>query len=156
VEIIFDTLVQAVGADKIVTYLVYGSSGATFLFGSWMPLIGILLVFCALDLITGLAKGIYDKDLRSRKMSKGMISKAMYFVIVIIANMLDIALMGGLPVAKTGVLLFYIALEGLSILENLGQMNVPIPAFIRTHLMVLRDKATTIEINHELQKDDKK
>jgi toxin secretion/phage lysis holin len=86
-----------------------------------------------------IAKGFYDRALISKKMSQGMISKAMIFVVLIVANMLDVALSGGLPVAKTAVITFYIALEGLSILENLGQMNVPLPAFIKDMLLVLQD-----------------
>jgi len=128
------------GLENSVSYLMYGSEGATYLFGPWMPLIGILLVLSALDILTGIAKGIYDKALRSRNMSQGMIVKAMMFVVLIIANMVDMTISAGLPVAKTSVLLFYISLEGLSILENLGQMNVPLPAFIKDRLLVLKDK----------------
>jgi toxin secretion/phage lysis holin len=72
-------------------------------------------------------------------MSQGMITKAMMFVVIIIANMLDASLAEGLPVAKTVVITFYIGLEGLSILENLGQMNVPIPKVIKERLMVLKE-----------------
>jgi len=133
-------LAEPKGLSDTVTFLMYGQDGATYLFGPWVPLIGILLVLSALDVLTGVAKGIYDKSLRSRNMSQGMIVKAMMFVVLIIANMIDITLSAGLPVAKTSVLLFYISLEGLSILENLGQMNVPLPAFIKDRLLVLKDK----------------
>jgi len=150
-----DTLLEVAGTEEIVSFLVYGAHGASFVFGSWVPMIGILLVLCAIDIITGIAKGLYDKDLRSRKMSKGMISKAMYFVVVILANMIDMTVAGGLPVAKSAVLIFYISLEGLSILENLGQMNVPLPAFIKKYLIVLRDqgdsnKQITVQPNDEI------
>lgn len=111
-----------------------------FLFGTWTPLMGVLLVFIALDIITGITKGFYDKALRSRKMSQGMIRKAMIFVVLIIANMIDIAMFGGMPVVKSAVLSFYIGMEGLSILENLGQMGVPLPSFVKKYLLVLRDK----------------
>lgn len=133
-------LAEPKGLENTISYLIYGQDGATYLFGPWVPLIGVLLVLSALDILTGVAKGIYDKSLRSRNMSQGMIVKAMMFVVLIIANMVDITLSAGLPVAKTSVLLFYIGLEGLSILENLGQMNVPLPAFIKDRLLVLKDK----------------
>jgi toxin secretion/phage lysis holin len=133
-------IVENPGMQKVITYLMYGGSGASYLFGPWFPLIGILLTFSGLDIITGVAKGFYDKSLRSRKMSQGMIAKAMMFVVVIIANMLDVTLSGGLPVIKTAVVLFYISYEGMSILENLGQMNVPLPPYIKDRLIVLKDE----------------
>ena len=120
-----------------------------FLFGTWTPLMGVLLVLIALDIITGITKGFYDKALRSRKMHQGMIRKAMIFAVLILANMIDISLFGGLPVAKTGILSFYIGMEGLSILENLGQMGVPLPAFIKKYLLVLRDKGQTLKETDE-------
>lgn len=110
-----------------------------FLFGAWTPLMSVLLVMMALDIITGVAKGFYNKELRSRNMAQGMIRKTMIFVVLIIANMIDIAMFGGLPVAKSAVLSFFIGMEGLSILENLGQMEVPLPSFIKKYLMVLKD-----------------
>lgn len=56
------------------------------------------------------------------------------------SHMIDIALFNDVPVAKTGCILFYIGMEGLSILENLGQMNVPLPKFIHENLEVLKQK----------------
>jgi len=121
----------------------------TFLFGTWTPLMGVLLVFIALDIITGITKGFYDKALRSIKMSQGMIRKAMIFVVLIIANMIDIAMFDGLAVVKSAVLSFYIGMEGLSVLENLGQMGVPLPAFVKKYLLVLRDKGQTLKESDE-------
>ncbi|MCK1985156.1 MULTISPECIES: phage holin family protein [Peribacillus] len=118
----------------------------TFLFGAWTPLLGVLLVMIVLDILTGVAKGFYDKALRSRNMSQGMMRKAGIIVVLIIANMLDIVMFAGMPVAKTAVISFYIGMEGLSILENLGLMGVPLPSFIKKYLLVLKEKADTIEV----------
>lgn len=112
----------------------------TFIFGTWTPLMGVLLVMVTIDILTGIAKGIYDKSLRSRTMSQGMIRKVMIFLVVVLANMLDIAVFGGIPVAKTGAISFYIGMEGLSVLENLGQMNIPLPKFIKEYLLILKNK----------------
>lgn len=116
-----------------------------FLFGAWTPLMGVLLVMISLDIITGIAKGFYDKSLRSRNMSQGMIRKGMIFVVMIIGNMLDVALFGGLPIVSTAVITFYIGMEGLSILENLGQMNIPLPTFIKDYLLVLKEKGSKVD-----------
>lgn len=117
-----------------------------FLFGSWTPLMGILLVFILIDILTGITKGFYRRELRSRNMSQGMIRKAMIVVVVIIANMLDIAMFGGLPVAKSAVITFYIGMEGLSILENLAQMDVQLPEFIERYLLVMKDKGNNVSV----------
>ena len=137
--------------EKFIGYLLLGGAGVTFLFGTWTPLMGILMVIIGLDVITGFTKGIYNKALRSRNMSQGMIRKAMIFVVIILANMIDKAMFAGMPVAKTAVLSYYIGMEGLSILENLGQMNVPLPAFIKKYLLVLRDKGQTLKEQDEDQ-----
>jgi len=73
-------------------------------------------------------------------MSKGIIRKACIVVVVILSHMIDIALFNDVPVAKTGCILFYIGMEGLSLLEKLGQMNVPLPKFIHENLEVLKQK----------------
>ncbi|MFQ3543668.1 phage holin family protein [Halobacillus rhizosphaerae] len=122
----------------------------SFIFGAWTPLLAVLVVMTSLDIITGISKGFYNKKLRSRKMSQGMTRKAMIGVVIILANMLDIVLFAGVPVAKTGTLFFYIAMEGLSIIENLAQMNVPLPTFIKKYLLVLKQKGENPnEINNE-------
>lgn len=121
----------------------------TFLFGEWTPLIAVLLVLVALDIFTGIAKGVYDKALRSRTMSQGIIRKMMIFVVIIVAQMIDYTMFQNTPVVKMAVLTYYIGMEGLSIVENLGQMNVPLPHFVSKYLLVLRDKGSTL-------KEDKK
>lgn len=113
----------------------------TYAFGTWTPLLTVLCVMIALDIITGITKGFYKKELRSRNMSQGMIRKAMIFIVIILANMIDITVFGGVSVCRMAVVTFYIAYEGLSILENLGQMDVPLPDFIKSHLELLRDKS---------------
>ena len=119
---------------------------AVFLFGTWTPLMGVLFVAIVLDVISGITKGFYNKELRSKNMSQGMIRKAMIILVIVLANMLDTIMFSGLPVAKTGTISFYIAMEGLSFLENLGLMGVPLPAFIQERLLVLKDKSDSIEI----------
>lgn len=125
--------------DSIID-LMFGGSGALYLFGPWMPITGVLLLLCVLDIITGVAKGLYDRNLVSRKMSQGMVSKASMFVVIIIANMLDMAVSPGMPIVKTSVILFYTSLEMISILENLGQMGVKMPPVIKEYLAVLKKK----------------
>jgi phage-related holin len=46
---------------------------------------------------------------------------------------------------RVAVCLFFIANEGLSILENLGLMGVPLPPFLKNMLEAMRDKASSGE-----------
>ncbi|KJL04342.1 phage holin family protein [Priestia aryabhattai] len=111
-----------------------------FLFGAYTPLMAVLFVMVCLDIFTGFAKAIYFQKLKSRTMSHGMIRKACLAIVVILCHMIDLALFNDIPVAKTGCILFYIGVEGLSILENLGEMKVPLPKFIHENLEVLKQK----------------
>ncbi|WP_051348587.1 phage holin family protein [Peribacillus kribbensis] len=130
---------------KIPTITAILGTPIAFLFGDFTPFMMALLVLSALDILTGIAKGFYNKELRSRKMSQGMIRKSMIFVVIIIANMTDIALFHSAPVAKTGAVFYYIGMEGLSILENLDAMNVSVPGFIKKYLQSLKDKGENSE-----------
>lgn len=122
----------------------------TFLFGSLTPLLTVLLVMIGLDLFTGIVKGFYNKELRSRSMAQGMTRKAMIFVVLIMGHLIDMAMFAGLPVASSAVTCFYIGMEGLSILENLGQMDVPLPSLIHKYLLVLKAKGDeTPELKQE-------
>ena len=133
---------------KIPTLTAIFGTPVAFLLGEWTPLLSALVVFVALDIITGIMKGFYDKRLRSRKMSQGMIRKCLIFIVVIVANIIDTSMspflgaidpdLSGLPLAKTGVILFYIVMELLSITENLGQMDFPIPKALKDYIEVLK------------------
>jgi len=144
-----NTIAVEVPVSKVAEALIHGNNGISFIFGSWLPLMGVLVVLIGLDLLTGIAKGMYDKSLVSRKMSQGMITKAMIFVVIIVANMLDYVVMQGImqgvPVIKIMTITFYIAYEGISICENLGQMNFPLPAFIKNNLQVLKEKGEKLQ-----------
>lgn len=111
-----------------------------FLFGTITPIFWVLVACMALDIISGIAKGFYNKALKSRTMWQGGIRKGMIYLVIILANLIDIAVMNGIPVCKTCAILYYIAMEGLSFLENLDAMNVPIPHFIRKYLMTLKQQ----------------
>lgn len=136
---------------KIPTLTALFGTPVAFLLGEWTPLLSALVVFVALDIITGILKGIYDRKLRSRKMSQGMIRKCLIFVVVIVANIIDVSMspflgavdpdLSGLPIAKTGVILFYIVMELLSITENLGQMDFPVPKVLKDYIEVLKVKS---------------
>lgn len=105
------------------------------------------LVFCmTLDYLTGMmVAGVFKRSdksgngaLESRAGFRGLCKKGAEMVLVLIGARLD-SLLGG-DWARTAVLLFLIGNEGLSVLENLGLMGVPYPAFLKQALEVLRER----------------
>lgn len=146
---------------KIPTLSAIFGTPIAFLIGEWTQLLSALVAFVAIDILTGIAKGLYDRRLRSRKMSQGMIRKCMIFVVVIVANIIDQSMspylgsinpgLADLPIVKTGAILFYIAMELLSITENLGQMDFPIPKVLKEYIEVLR---STSEYEKPVKKVD--
>lgn len=112
-----------------------------FLFGDITPLFYVLLVCIVLDIISGISKAVYTKKLASRILFKGGIRKGMLMFVIILANMIDITLFGGTPLTKTATLLYFIAMEGVSFIENLDAMDVPIPAFIKSALIQIQSKS---------------
>lgn len=107
--------------------LVFGGTTVAFLFGAWHISLTILLVVMILDFITGIMKGAYLGKLRSAVGYKGLLKKGGIFIVIILANLLDVLTGSGMPVFRTMAVFFFIGNEGISIIENLGQMGVKIP-----------------------------
>lgn len=106
-------------ASTLATTLVY------FL-GGWDIALQILLTVIILDYITGLAKAIYNKKMNSKVGAKGIIKKFGYLIIVALAVILD-KITGNTGAIRTLVIYFFVANEGISILENWGGIGLPLP-----------------------------
>ncbi len=99
----------------------------TYLFGGWDIAIGILIVFMVLDYITGVVVAIIKNKLNSEVGFEGLVKKCMILIILIVAVMLDRLMNTGTWVFRTLVCYFYIANEGISLLENVSNLGVKIP-----------------------------
>lgn len=111
----------------------------TWLLGAWdIPLV-ILIVLMALDYITGITKGYVNKDLSSNIGLKGIARKGVIFTILIVAVMLDRLLNTGNWIFRTLVCYFYIANEGISIIENASELGVPVPSKLKNALIQLKE-----------------
>ncbi|EGD47150.1 toxin secretion/phage lysis holin [Ruminiclostridium papyrosolvens DSM 2782] len=111
----------------------------TWLFGTWDIAISVLVTFMALDYCTGLIKGYVLKKLSSNIGLKGLARKAVIFIVLIVAVSLDRLSGSGQWVFRTLVCYFYIANEGLSIVENCAQLGLPIPKKIKEALIQLKE-----------------
>jgi len=88
---------------------------------------------------------IADKNLSSEVGFKGICRKVLIFLLVGIANVLDVQVIGTGSVLRTAVIFFYISNEGVSLLENAAHLGLPVPEKIKTVLEQLHDRAESEE-----------
>lgn len=100
-----------------------------------------LLAFVVIDYITGVMCAIADKNLSSEVGFKGICRKVLIFLLVGIANILDVQVIGTGSVLRTAVVFFYISNEGISFLENAGHLGLPIPEKMKDVLKQLHDRS---------------
>lgn len=109
-----------------------------YLIGGFDILIKALLIMMVLDYITGVLKGYKEKNVNSRRAYKGLSKKVVILGIIVAATQMDIILQGvGI---RTLVLMFYVATEFLSILENAAILGIPIPEKLKVALEQCKDK----------------
>jgi toxin secretion/phage lysis holin len=70
----------------------------------------------------------------------GGFRKAAILVVIALATMFDSLASQDVPVFRTMAIYFYLSREGVSVVENLGQLGVPLPSFIKGFLEQLREK----------------
>lgn len=120
--------------DKIIFAFSVLGTWFVFLIGGWQLLLTILMVFMVIDIATGLIKALIKRKLNSKIGFRGFLKKAAIMLVIILANWLDMLTITDVPVFKTITIYFYIGMEGLSILENLNQIGVPIPKAISKYI----------------------
>ena len=123
---------------------VFGSFAANSL-GGWDASLQVLIALMVADYITGvLVAAVWQRSsksetgaLDSKAGFKGILKKGMILVLVWLGVLQDRAT--GANYIRTAVVLFFIGNEGISLLENLGLMGVPYPAFLKKALEALKE-----------------
>lgn len=100
-----------------------------------------LIIVVVLDYITGLIKGAYLKQLSSEYGLKGILKKVGFFIVVALATIIDY-IAGLNDVVRLVVIYFLVANDGLSILENLGEVGVPFPKKLKEMILSIKEKET--------------
>lgn len=126
--------------EKISVLVAILGTVFTWLFGSWDTALIVLVCFMLLDYVAGLNKAYINKSLSSSIGFRGIAKKSVIFIVLIMAVLLDRVLNNSTWVFRTLVCYFYIANEGISILENCSAIGLPIPEKIKLALEQLRDK----------------
>jgi len=136
-----------------ILYSLVGAVGGfvAMVFGGWSDALITLIVFMALDYVTGLiVAGIFKKSkksengaLESRAGFKGLCRKGVALMIVLVAVRLDIIM--HTTYIKDAVIIAFVANESISIIENAGLMGIPVPSVIAKAIDVLKEKDRTPE-----------
>lgn len=132
--------------------LEYGA-GDLWAIGGWLGyflggcdgLLIALVVFVAVDYITGVMCAVSDKKLSSEVGFKGICRKVLIFLLVGIANIVDVQVIGTGSVLRTAVIFFYLSNEGVSLLENAAHLGLPVPEKMKDILAQLHDRAENTE-----------
>lgn len=112
-----------------------------FCFGQMDGLLYALITFMILDYITGCLVAIVQKELSSKVGFKGIAKKVIILALVAVGHILDVHVLGGGVVCRSAVIGFYLANEGISILENAGELGIPLPKKLIAVLKQLKDKS---------------
>lgn len=116
-----------------------------YFLGGCDGLLYALLAFVVIDYVTGVMCAVADKKLSSEVGFKGICRKVLIFLLVGIANILDVQVIGTGSVLRTAVIFFYISNEGVSLLENAGHLGLPIPQKMKDILEQLHDRSESDE-----------
>ena len=124
----------------IFKYIVaVGGSFITYLFGGWSALIKILVAFVVIDYVTGVLAAAVNSKLDSGIGMRGIAKKVFIFVIVACGHLVDGAV-GTSNIIMDAVIYFYIANELISILENAGEIGLPVPDILQNSIDTLKGK----------------
>ena len=136
---------------KVTEWLAAAAGAIASFFISMPPLVWILIGVMSIDYITGLICGAMGKSqktesgyLASHEAFKGLLKKGLILLVVLLAALLDEAVSKGAGIQFEAVMgaccLWFIASEGLSILENVASIGVPVPKILIKLLDIMRSK----------------
>lgn len=130
-----------IGIDKFISLIV--SEAATifiYLFGGIDVALTCLIVAIVLDYVSGMIKAYNKKQLSSKIGFSGILKKIGILILVMLSVLVD-RVTGNTGAIRTLVIYYFVANEGLSVLENLGESGIPIPNAIKKALKVLKDQS---------------
>lgn len=124
-----------------------------YLFGD-VQFLDLLLLLMLIDVATGLIKAYKKEVLWSRRSLFGFARKILILFVIVIANIID-QLLGLDGVVVVATMFFYVGNEGLSIVENLTRMGIPLPPIITDKLKVVEEESKPPEksVKTEIEKE---
>ena len=110
-----------------------------YLLGGFDIALQSLLIVIVIDYISGVSSAIYNKKLSSKVGLKGIIKKFCYLCIVALSVVID-NLLGQSGMIRSLVIYFFVANDGLSIIENMAEMNIKLPKKLIESLEQIKNK----------------
>ena len=126
--------------DKLELALAAVGGVVGWFLGGFDGFLYALIVFVVMDYLTGVLAAGVRKDLSSEVGFKGIAKKVCIFVLVGIANIVDTQVIHDGAAIRTAVIFFYLANEGISILENSTVIGLPVPQKLREMLQQLTEE----------------
>ena len=109
------------------------------LFGELDGSLYALVVFVIADYFTGVMNAISEKKISSDIGADGISKKICIFVLVAIANIVDVNILNSGAAVRTAVIFFYLSNEGISVLENAVKLGLPVPEKLRNVLLKMNE-----------------
>ena len=121
---------------------IFAAVGAVFtwFFGEFNGVMKMLVALCFIDYFTGVIAAYIMHILSSSTGFRGIAKKVTMFILVGIAQIIDREMLGNTALLRNAVIFFYLANEGLSIIENAIFIGIPIPKVLKNNLLQLKDK----------------
>lgn len=148
--------------DKIVRTLAAVAGALAGIFGGWSMLLTVLAAAMVLDYISGLIVAATGKSpktesghIDSKVGFAGLAKKGFIMIIVLVATLLDKALGTEAMIFQTAATCYYIANEGISIMENAGLIGLPVPGVVKKALEQLKEKGESSNSNEDESSPDK-
>ena len=135
-----DFSIELIWAKIQIAFTALGGWLGYFL-GGLDGLLIALIVFAALDYITGVMCAIADKTLSSAVGFKGVARKVLIFALVGVGHILDTHVVGTGSALRTAIICFYLSNEGVSLLENASYLGLPVPEKLKVVLEQLHGRA---------------
>lgn len=107
--------------------------------GGWDGFLYALIVFVVVDYLTGVMVAVIGHRLSSQVGFHGIARKVVIFFLVAVGCVIDSLVIQNGNVIRTAVIFFYLSNEGISILENVALMGLPVPQKLRDVLEQLKD-----------------
>ncbi|MBP1083517.1 holin family protein [Bacillus capparidis] len=124
-----------------------GVSSIAYLLGGIDNLLIAFVILMTLDYLTGVSAALYDKKVSSKSAFRGLMKKGAMFSLVIVATQLDIILGNEGKFVRYAILMFLIGTEGISLIENLGRLDIKVPK-------ILSDRFSQLKDDHKEKKKD--
>ena len=137
--------------DKVIKGLALVCGAISGAFGGWNMLLTVMTAMMGIDYVSGVMEAALGKSLKtehgglnSKVGAQGLARKGLMLLIVLVAALVDRAMGTGENICRDAVCWFYIANEGISLLENMSLAGVPFPARLKELLGHKRDESDNL------------